>query len=473
MPRLAIVPLIVACALFMENIDSTVITTSLPAIALDLGVDPLSLKLALTSYLLSLAVFIPISGWMADRYGARTVFRAAIIVFTLGSVACGFAQSLPDFVLYRVVQGMGGAMMVPVGRLVILRAIPKHELVSALAWLTMPALLGPVIGPPLGGFVTTYVDWRWIFWINIPIGLVGIALASRYIENVREQNVPPLDKRGFVLSGIGLSGIAFGLTTFGQGLLHPAIAASLLGVGAIATLAYVRHARRTQAPLLDLKLLAIPTFYASVVGGALFRLGIGAMAFMLPLLFQIGFGLTPFQSGLLTFSAAVGAITMRATAAPILHRIGFKRVVVANALIASLFIGIAALFTPQTPYWLIVVVLLAGGFFRSLQFTSVNTLAYADVETRIMSQATSIASVAQQLALSSGVAVAALALEAARAARGDVAVVAADFAPAFIFAGAVAMLSVLFFVRLPKDAGASLTTPARKGALPGEPDPQV
>jgi EmrB/QacA subfamily drug resistance transporter len=473
MPRLAIVPLIVACALFMENIDSTVITTSLPAIAVDLGVDPLSLKLALTSYLLSLAVFIPISGWMADRYGARTVFRAAIIVFTLGSAACGFAQSLPDFVLYRVVQGMGGAMMVPVGRLVILRAIPKHELVSALAWLTMPALLGPVIGPPLGGFITTYVDWRWIFWINIPIGLVGIALASRYIENVREQNVPPLDKRGFVLSGIGLSGIAFGLTTFGQGLLHPAIAASLLVVGALATFAYMRHARRTRAPMLDLKLLAIPTFFASVVGGSLFRLGIGAMAFMLPLLFQIGFGLTPFQSGMLTFSAAIGAITMRATAAPILYRIGFKRVVVANAVIASLFIGIAALFTPQTPYWLIVVVLLWGGFFRSLQFTSVNTLAYADVETRIMSQATSIASVAQQLALSTGVAVAALALEAARALRGDAAVIAADFTPAFIFAGAVAMVSVLFFVRLPKDAGASLTTPARKGALPGEPDPQV
>ena len=468
MPRLAIVPLIVACALFMENIDSTVITTSLPAIALDLGVDPLSLKLALTSYLLSLAVFIPISGWMADRYGARTVFRAAIIVFTLGSAACGFAQSLPDFVLYRVVQGMGGAMMVPVGRLVILRGIPKHELVSALAWLTMPALLGPVIGPPLGGFITTYVDWRWIFWINIPIGLVGIALASRYIENVREQNVPPLDKRGFVLSGIGLSGIAFGLTTFGQGLLHPAIAASLLGVGAIATYAYVRHARRTRAPMLDLKLLAIPTFYASVVGGSLFRLGIGAMAFMLPLLFQIGFGLTPFQSGMLTFATALGAIAMKTTAAPILRRFGFKQVLVVNAVISSLFIAAIALFTPVTPHAVILAVLLVGGFFKSLQFTSINSLAYADIEPRAMSRATSFASVAQQLSMSAGVAVGAMVLELERHGRPHAAVMPEDFATAFIVVASISALSTFVFLRLPKAAGASLSAPARRVGTPQE-----
>ena len=217
MPRY-FVTLIVAVALFMETMDFTVIATSLPAIARDLGEDPIALKLAITSYLLSLAVFIPLSGWVADRYGARTIFRAAIVVFAIGSAACGFAQSLSDFVLFRIVQGIGGAMMVPVGRLVILRTVPKSELISALAWLTVPALMGPVMGPPLGGFITTFISWRWIFWINIPVGLLGVILATRYIANIREEEMPPLDVKGFILSGIGLTGLAFGITTIGQGL---------------------------------------------------------------------------------------------------------------------------------------------------------------------------------------------------------------------------------------------------------------
>ncbi|MGC1347365.1 MAG: MFS transporter, partial [Methyloceanibacter sp.] len=296
MPRY-FVTLIVAVALFMETMDSTVIATSLPAIARDLGEDPIALKLALTSYLLSLAVFIPLSGWAADRFGARTVFRAAIVVFTLGSAACGFAHSLFDFVLFRILQGIGGAMMVPVGRLVILRTVPKAELISALAWLTIPALMGPVIGPPLGGFITTFTSWRWIFWINIPIGILGVILATYYIQNFREEVLPPLDVKGFILSGIGLSGLAFGFTTIGQGLFPPAIVASLLAAGIIGCWLYVRHARTAAAPLLDLSLLQIDTFFASVAGGFIFRVGIGATPFLLPLLLQLGFGLTPFQSG--------------------------------------------------------------------------------------------------------------------------------------------------------------------------------
>jgi EmrB/QacA subfamily drug resistance transporter len=465
MPRY-FVTLIVAVALFMETMDSTIIATSLPAIAADLGEDPIALKLALTSYLLSLAVFIPVSGWMADRFGARTVFRAAIVVFTLGSAACGFAQGLGDFILFRVVQGMGGAMMVPVGRLVILRSVPKSELISALAWLTVPALMGPVIGPPLGGFITTMFSWRWIFWINIPIGLLGVYLATRFIHNFREEEVPPLDVKGFFLSGIGLAGLAFGFTVIGQPLFTAPVVASLLIVGAIALTLYVRHALRTPAPLLDLRLLKIDTFFASVVGGFLYRIGIGATPFLLPLLFQLGFGMTPLQSGLLTFSGAVGAIAMKTTAAPIIRRIGFKRVLVWNAVVSTLFIAAVILFTEATPAAVILAVLLIGGFFKSLQFTAINTIAYADIAERDMSKATSFASVAQQLSMSAGVAVGAAVLEFERLGRDTHEVMASDFPPAFLIVAGLAAASALIFMRLPKHAGSSLS---RKAHPVGEP----
>ncbi len=438
-PKYAVAPLIVASALFMENIDATVLTTSLPAIAADLKEDPIALKLALTSYLLSLAVFIPVSGWMADRFGARTVFRAAIVVFTLGSVACGFSQSLLDFVLFRMLQGLGGAMMVPVGRLVIVRTVPKHELVSALAWLVVPALMGPLIGPPLGGFITTYFHWRWIFWINIPIGILGLLLASKFIENFREKNPPPLDLRGLMLLGLGLAGIAFGLTTIGQGLLPVSVAVFMLAVGSGLVIAYVLHARTTKAPVLDLKLLSVPTFRASIIGGSLFRIGIGAMVFLLPLLFQLGFGLTAFASGALTFAGAIGAILMRATATPILRRFGIKRVVVYNAAIAAGLIAACALFVPGVSHTFIIALLLVGGFFRSLQFTSMNSLAYADLEAKSMSQATSFTSVAQQLSISAGVTVAALVLETLRYSRGGSAILVSDFQIAFLIVGAISL----------------------------------
>ncbi|MEM7192791.1 MAG: DHA2 family efflux MFS transporter permease subunit, partial [Pseudomonadota bacterium] len=460
MPRYFIT-LIVAVALFMETMDSTIIATSLPAIADDLGEDPIALKLALTSYLLSLAVFIPISGWMADRFGARTVFRAAIIVFTLGSAACGFSTSLADFILFRIVQGMGGAMMVPVGRLVILRSIPKHELISALAWLTVPALMGPVIGPPLGGFITTFFSWRWIFWINIPVGLLGIYLATRFIENFREENVPALDVKGFFLSGIGLVGLAFGFTIIGQPLFPAWTVIGFLSVGVIACALYVRHALSVPAPLLDLRLLKIDTFYANIVGGFLFRIGVGATPFLLPLFLQLGFGLNPLQSGLLTLSIAVGAITMKTAAAPILRKFGYKRVLVWNAVIAAAFIAVIAAFTEATPQAVIFATLLLGGFFRSLQFTAVNSIAYADIEEHEMSKATSFASVSQQLSMSAGVAVGAFVLELQRLGRDSHEVLASDFPLAFLIVSAICASSALIFMRLPKNAGASLSQKAQ------------
>jgi EmrB/QacA subfamily drug resistance transporter len=450
-------PLIVACALFMENLDSTVIATSLPAIARDMHEDPIALKLALTSYLLSLAVFIPASGWAADRYGARNVFRAAIGVFMVGSIACGFAVSLPDFVLYRIIQGMGGAMMVPVGRLVVLRSVPKGEFISALSWFTIPALIGPILGPPIGGFITTYAHWRWIFFINVPIGLLGIALVTRYIGDIREENTPPLDRLGLVLLGIGLSGIVFGLAVLGQHLVPLWLSGGITLIGFAFCAIYALHARRVAHPVLDLRLLALPTFRASVIGGSVFRIGVGATPFLLPLLFQIGFGLTAFASGLLTFASAAGAMTMKLTAQPILRRFGFRPVLIVNAVISAVFIGIYGLFTPATPHAVIIGLLLMGGFFRSLEFTSINAIAYADVRTARMSQATSFVSAAQQVSLSIGVALAALILESVRGSRGDAMITLADFTPAFIVVALASASAALMFARLPRDAGAELS----------------
>jgi EmrB/QacA subfamily drug resistance transporter len=457
-PRDRLVPLIVAVALFMENMDSTVIATSLPAIAHDIGTNPLALKLAVTSYLLSLAVFIPASGWTADRFGARTVFRAAIAVFMLGSIGCALSGSLTGFVLARIVQGMGGAMMTPVGRLILVRSIDRRALVAAMTWVTMPALVGPVIGPPVGGFITTYASWHWIFLINIPIGVIGLVLVTRFIDNIRAEAHDPFDLPGMVLAGLGMAGLAFGLSVLGLDFLPWPIVAALIGGGALATLAYVAHARRAQAPVLDLSLFALDTFRASVGGGFAFRIGVGAFPFLLPLLLQLGFNFTPFQSGLITFSSALGAMGMKTVVPRILRRFGFRSVLVWNALISSVFLAACAAFTPRTPVEVMIAVLLVGGFFRSLQFTSINSLAYADVDARRISRATTLVSVAQQLAISSGVAVGALAVHATLYFRHSAELGAGDFAPAFLFVAAISAASVAIFARLPPHAGAELAS---------------
>ena len=459
-----LIPLIVACALFMENLDSTVLSTSLPAIAADLHEDPIALKLALTSYLLSLAAFIPASGWAADRFGARTIFRGAIVVFTCGSILCGFSDSLPGFVGARIVQGIGGAMMVPVGRLVLLRSVPRHEIVQALAYLTMPALLGPILGPPLGGFITTFAHWRWIFWINVPIGVLGFGLATLFIPDARAEEPPPLDVAGFLMTGAGFSALMFGLTAAGRGFVAPWLDALLVGGGALLLGLYFRHAARTAHPILDLRLLAIPTFAASVAGGFLFRLGIGAIPFLLPLMLQIGFGLTPFQSGCLTFAAAAGAFLMKATAQPILRRFGFRRVLTVNALVSAAFLASYGAFTPTTPWWVMFALLLGGGFFRSLEFTSINAIAYADIGQEAMSRATSFASVMQQLSLSTGVATGAFVIEASRLGHGDAGLRAQDFGAAFVVVALISGAAALVFARLAPGAAQALT--ARQAPLP-------
>ncbi len=452
-----LIPLIIACALFMENLDGTVLSTSLPAIALDLQEDPIALKLALTSYLLALAVFIPASGWMADRFGARNVFRGAIVVFTLGSVLCAFSSTLPEFVMARVVQGIGGAMMVPVGRLVILRSVARSELVRALAWLTFPALIGPVIGPPLGGFITTYFHWRWIFWINVPIGVLGLVLASLFIRDMEKMDAGPLDITGLLLSGLGLSSLIFGLTILGRGFVSLPFNIALIAMGFVLMALYARHALTSISPVLELRLFKLATFRASVVGGFLFRIGIGSIPFLLPLMLQIGFGLSPFQSGMLTFSAAAGAMIMKATAAPILHRFGFRQVLVVNAVLSSLFLAAYGLFTAATPVYVILPLLLAGGFFRSLQFTSLNALTYAEISDGMMSKATSLSGVIQQLSITMGVAVGAGVIEITRRWHNELTLQAGDFGPAFLVVAAISFSSVLFFLPLGPDVGSELS----------------
>ncbi|HET7847792.1 MAG TPA: MFS transporter [Pseudolabrys sp.] len=453
MRRDRIVPLIIAVALFMENLDSTVIATSLPAIAHDIGANPLALKLAITTYLLSLAVFIPASGWTADRFGARTVFRAAIAVFVIGSIGCALSGSLTDFVIARIVQGMGGAMMTPVGRMVLVRTIAKRELVGAMIWVTTPAVMGPVLGPPVGGFITTYATWHWIFIINVPMGILGIILATRFIPDIRGDKRERFDVLGMVLAGLGIGGLAFGLSVLGLNYLPWMVVAALIIGGACFIGAYLVHARQTSNPALDLSLFRVPTFFAGVVGGFMFRLGIGALSFLLPLMLQVGFGMTPFHSGLITFATALGSLSMKGAITTILRRFGFRTILVGNALISSAFLAVCAAFTQATPVAVMFGLLMVGGFFRSLQFTSINTIAYAEVDAAHVGRATVLVSVGQQLAISSGVALGALAVELNLRLHGGARLQASDFPPAFLALALVSALSAVLFARLSPDAG--------------------
>jgi EmrB/QacA subfamily drug resistance transporter len=458
--RERIVPLIVAVALFMENVDSTVIATSLPAIAADIGTNPLALKLAITSYLISLAVFLPLSGWTADRFGARTVFRAAIAVFMAGSIGCALSGSLSQFVVARMVEGIGGAMMTPVGRLILVRSVERRDLINAMIWVTLPALIGPLVGPPLGGFITTYISWHWIFLINIPMGIAGIVLATLFIANVRAEEPDPLDTRGIVLAGLGMGGLTFGGSVLGLNFLPLSVVVALILLGAVSTYAYVWHARRTSAPVLDLALMKIPSLRAAIIGGFVYRSGVGAMPFLLPLLFQLGFKLTAFQSGLITLCNVVGAMGMKTIIPVILRLFGFRRALTANALISSALIAACATFTPGVSYLWIVAVLTVGGFFRSLQFTSLNTIAYADVDHQRLSRATSLVAVGQQLSISIGVAIGALVVDVTLWWRGHDAIAATDFQPAFIAVAVIAACACMVFAGMPSDAGAALAGPA-------------
>src|SRR5215813_14270132 len=433
-----IAPLIVGCAQFMHQFDGAVITTALPAMAESLH-------------------DVPVSGWMADRFGAKKVFTWAIVVFTLSSVLCGLAQSFWALVIMRTIQGMGGAMMTPVGRVIVVKSVPKQQLVTAMNYITIPAVLGPLLGPAVGGFIVTYFSWHWIFFLNLPIGLAGILLVRRFIPDIREAHVGPLDVRGFVLISLALAGLVFGFSALGRGVLSGPVVATTIAGGAICAALYLLHARRTPAPIIDLSLLRIRTFSASTTGGALFFLGTVSSVFALALLLQLGFGLSAFQAGLITLASAAGSLMMRFTFRPILRVFGFRQLLIWNALLTSAFLAGCGFFTPATPYLVIIAALFIGGFSRSVQFTAAQSLAYADMPPEKTSRATSFSAMAQQLMQSVGVGFAALIVHLSLAWHGRTVLVHDDVAPAYFALGLASIISAFIFWALPAQAGAELS----------------
>jgi EmrB/QacA subfamily drug resistance transporter len=458
-----VIAAIVASALFMQNLDSTVVATALPSMARDLGEDPLVMGVAITSYLVALTVFIPLSGWMADRFGAKQVFMAAIATFTTASVFCGLSQGLAEMVAARVLQGLGGAMMVPVGRLLLLRRVKKSELLTATTWLTMPALLGPVMGPPMGGFLTDLVSWRAVFWINVPVGVLGLLLVWRLIPALPRIVPPPPDVPGLAMVGGALACLMFAFETLGRGLVPNWVAVGmlLLGLG-LAALA-VWHCRRVRNPAIDFSLLSVPSFSVTVVAGTVFRVGASMVPFLVPLSLQLGFGASASQSGMISFATALGAFAMKPMAQTALRLIGFRNVLIWNAALAGLLVMLCAAFRPGWPVWAIFAVLLAGGLFRSLHFTTTNTLAYADVPQPKLSAATSFYSTAQQLPGAVGVALAAAVLQTSVALGGRATASLADFSMGFLLGGLLMLISGPMSMRLPPDAGEGIVAGRRRG----------
>lgn len=454
-PSTRLAPLAVASALFIEFVDSTALSTALPTLSRAFQADPVHLKLALTSYLVALAVFVPASGWLSDRFGAKRVFLSAMAVFLLGSALCGFAGSLPQLVGARVIQGLGGAMMTPVGRQILLGTVPRERLVSAMAWFTTPALVGPLVGPPIAGFILGVADWRWIFFVNLPIGLLGMAAVVAFAPRIVAERPGRFDTKGFLLTCTGITAAVVLAETAGAGLVPVALQALLGAVALVSLGAYGRHARRALRPILDLRLFSIATYRASLIGGAIVRLGLGATPFLLPLLLQVGLGFSPARAGLIAISTGLGAIACKPIAARLLRRYGFRRMLVASVVATAALTTVPAVYGPWTPVWFMAVTLFVGGFVRSLQFTCTNSIAYADVDKREVSQASTLATVAQQVGMSFGVSFGALLLHLTRGSDG--ALTPDRFVVPFVAIGAVTLLAVPLYARLDPRAGASLS----------------
>jgi EmrB/QacA subfamily drug resistance transporter len=449
---------LIAGAFFMENLDGTIIATALPQMARSFHIGAVNLNIGMTAYLLTLAVFIPISGWVADRFGSRSIFASAIAVFTLASLLCGASRTLTQFTLMRILQGIGGAMMVPVGRLIVLRNTPKEKLTQAIAYITWPGLTALVIGPPLGGFITTYATWHWIFFLNLPIGVLALILALLWIENVSTEEKHPFDWLTFILAGFASTGAVYAMEKLGGDGVHWQVPALIFVLSLFSgTLAIVAARRKPAVSLIDLESLKLKTYSLSVYGASAFRVAVSVLPFLLPLMFQITFGLNAFRSGLYLLALFAGDLSMKAFVIQVLRLFGFRRVLIVNGIITAASMALCATLSPATPTVLILVILFFHGACRSMQFTCMTTLAYTEIPPARMSRANGFLSAVMQLSMGMGVAVGAITLRLVAHAHGHSAAMPQlrDFHLAILFMSALALGPVFDSLGLPPNAGAT------------------
>lgn len=459
-----LVPLAIASALLMEFIDSTALSTALPTLARAFATDPIHLKLALTSYLLALAIFAPASGWAADRFGARRVFTVAMAAFLGGSILCALSRTLEALVLGRIIQGMGGAMMTPVGRLIIVELSPKAKLVGAMLWFTTPALIGPIIGPPLAGMILSFGPWPWIFLINVPVGLAGMAAVNRLVPAFTRPDPGPFDWRGYGLVSVGIVALVVTAESVGLGLVSPPVQMFGAVIAVSALMLYRKYSHVHARPVLDVTLLRYATFRSSLLGSLLIRLGLGATPFLLPLLLQTGLGWTPALAGAVMIASGVGALMSLTAVNSLIKHYGFKRILIGSGVGAAVLTAAPGLFDSSTPIVVIVMILTATGFMRSMQFTSTNLIIYAEVPEEKVSAASTFATVVQQVGMSLGVTTGALMLELVRPSSGGLA--PESFLLPFLVVGGISLLAAPIYLRLPSTAGSEISGAGQAAAAP-------
>ncbi|MFV0417628.1 MAG: DHA2 family efflux MFS transporter permease subunit [Dysgonomonas sp.] len=454
--RSTTIPLIVAIAFFMQGLDTTAVNTAIPAMARSFSTDVIHLSAGVTSYLIALAIFIPVSGWIADRFGTRRVFCLSIILFTFASALCGTSQTLNQFVMFRIMQGMAGAMMTPVGRLAVLKSTPKENLVTAMAYITWPALVAPILGPLVGGYLTTYWTWHWIFYLNVPISLICVVLAWHHIPEEKDESQVKsrFDFVGFVLSGLALAGFMYGVELLSHREI-PYYVSIILIIVSLGLLGFnVRYSRHISNPLIDYSIVRIPTYSVTIFTGSLSRMVIGVAPYLVPLMFQEGFGLNPFQSGMLFLATMAGNLAMKPATIWIMRHYNFKTVLIANGFMVAVFSLFTALLLPTTPVWIIVAVMFLSGMFRSMQFSAITTLAFADVSQQQMTAANTLYSTVQQMSTGMGIAMGAVFLRFSNVINGSTEHYSvADFRLSFIFVAIMGILSLYGFTKLTPDAG--------------------